>query len=87
MRLSTIRAIQLKNPTFSIDEIKRVVGNYLKTISNRISNNTTVNINVPKLGRIHTHGNAINSSYKARLVRHKKWRDNKADFSDKTLLF
>ncbi len=87
MKISTLRILRAKYPEYTDQQIKLVVNTHLKVINQRISNNTTLNILVPSLGRIHTHGNAKNKSYVARLVRYKKWHHNKKDFSDKTLLF
>lgn len=87
MKSSTLRLLLSKHPDLTKDQIKIIVSQHLKVINSRISNNTTFNLKIPKFGRIHTHGNSKNKAYVARLKRHKKWRDNKNDFSDKTLLF
>ena len=87
MKAGILKILLSKHPDLTKEHIKIIVNMHLRIINTRISNNTTFKLNVPKLGIIHTHGNAKNKAYKARLKRHKKWRNKKNDFSDKTLLF
>ena len=87
MKLSTLRAIQQKNPDFTLDQIKLIVNRYLVTISKTLDRSLVFDIKVPKFGRIHTHGNAVDKMKKVAFKAQVKCHRRTADFSDNKLLF
>ena len=87
MKTSTLRKLMRMYPQYEEKEIRYIISTHIKTLSNRVYKNTTFNLLVPKLGRIHTHANSKNKAYVAVLAKHKIVRDAKNEFSDKVLLF
>lgn len=75
------------NPKFTKEQISYIIGRYLGSISIKISKSLTFNLNVPKFGRIHTHGNLVDKSQVKLLQKQYKSRQKKRDMSDKNLLF
>lgn len=87
MKPSTLKAIQLKNSTFSLEEIKTVIGVTKGSLNRKLRTNTTLSLKIPLFGRVHTHGNAKSKSNMKRIKLIGKIVKKKKDFSDKTLLF
>jgi hypothetical protein len=87
MKPSTLRTIQSKNPTFSLEEIKTVIGIHKGSLNKKLRTNSTLSLKIPVFGRVHTHGNAKSKSNLRRIKLIKKIVKKKNDFSDKTLLF
>lgn len=87
MKPTTLKILQYKNPELTSDEIKLIINRHLVTINKRIKSNYTLDITIPKFGRIHTHKNAVDVSkkklHKAQIKCHKRT----LMFSDKVLLF
>ncbi len=75
-----------KNTKFNKHQIMLVVSSRLKSINKKMQN-ATMDLNVPKFGRIHTHGNAKNPIIAGRVNKQNKKAKLKSDFSDKMLLF
>jgi len=87
MKPSTLAILEKKHPHLTKQQISFIVKFHIGNIGNRVTRNTTFSITVPKLGRIHTHGNAKNKAYSLRIKKFtKRWRHlNK--FTDTELLF
>lgn len=87
MKLSTLKILEAKYPRFTQHQLKVIVNYHLRSMERRMSNNTTFDMTVPKLGRIHTHGNAKNKAYQLRIKKFTKRINRLNKFSDSTLLF
>ena len=82
-----LKKIQEKNPKYSIKQIELVLMGHLGTINRKLINCQKINLNIPKLGRIHTHGNVKHKSTQHTYKLHKAWTDKKNLYSDEQLLF
>lgn len=82
-----LRRIQKKNPDYSLDKISLVIDNYIANINKKIANCQTINLVVPKLGRIHTHGNSKNKAMAKRIEKNNIKINENFKYSDKQLLF
>ncbi len=80
------QSLLYKNPKFTKHQIGLVIGAYLKSINKKLHNHT-FSLKVPKLGIIHTHGNAKNKTITKKNKNQYKKNKLKYDFSDKKLLF
>lgn len=82
-----LHKLKEKHPEYSEEEIKTVIMGNLNTITWTISKSETFKLVVPKLGTIHTHGNAVSEHKLNDRKYHKKNMSKVHNFSDKTLLF
>lgn len=79
--------IQKKNPEYSLDQIDAVLSKIWEIINKKTSNCQVLDLTIPKLGRIHTHGNTKN---KAKIHIFKvivKANRERYKYDDKQLLF
>lgn len=82
-----LRRIQKKNPEYSLDQIDAVLSKTWEIINKKTSNCQVLDLTIPKLGRIHTHGNTKN---KAKIHIFKvivKANRERYKYDDKQLLF
>lgn len=87
MKASTLKSIQEKNPKFTVEQIKFIINRHLGNINNKLVMNETMSLVVPKFGRIHTHGRAINKQHIKRKRAYIRKAKKYYDFTDKALLF
>lgn len=87
MKISKIDSILTKNPKFTKEEIEMVLSYYLKHIAIKIAKSSVIDLNIPKLGRIKTHGNKKDFSKERSKKISLKWTNKKNKFTDKELLF
>lgn len=87
MTKQQIKAIQAKNPKYTEAQIQFVIRRMTGNINRKMRFNSTFNLTVPKMGKIHTHGNAKNKSRLRHYKYVKKRNKQIKDLSIKTLLF
>ena len=76
-----------KNQRFTKEQINLVISSYMFHINIKLSKASAIDLNIPKLGRIHTHGNKRDIVAIRKVKRSIKWTANKNKFTDKELLF
>jgi len=76
-----------KNHKFTKEQINLVISSYMFHINIKLSKASAIDLNIPKLGRIHTHGNRNDVVAIRNIKRTIKWTANKNKFTDKELLF
>jgi hypothetical protein len=82
-----LHKLKEKHPEYSEEEIRTVIMCNLNTITRTISKSETFKLVVPKLGTIHTHGNAVSEHKIKDRKYHRKNMKKVNNFTDKTLLF
>lgn len=87
MTKQQLKAIQVKNPKYTEEQIQFLIRRMTGAINRKIRFNSTFNLTVPKLGKIHTHGNAKNKSGVKHNEKIKKRQQLQRDFSINVLLF
>ena len=86
MKVKLIRDIAAKTDR-SEAEVRIVISKYLSAINRKIGENRNFNLNILKIGRIHTHGNAKDIRKIKVNKRMRKIMKERYDFSDNKLLF
>lgn len=83
------RKTKNKLPQYDPKIIDIVVGGYLSKLKRHIGkNNDRLDLNIPKFGRVHTHGNAkALTNLKNNNKKTKKYLKKKHNFSKEYLLF
>lgn len=87
MTKAQLKAIQVKNPKYTEKQILFLIRRYTGAASRKIRFNSTFDLTIPKLGKIHTHGNAKNKSADRHNQYLKKRQQLQRDFSITVLLF
>lgn len=76
-----------KNQRFTKEQINLVISSYMFHINIKLSRASSIDLNIPKLGRIHTHGNRKDIVTIRNIKRTIKWTTKRNKFTDKELLF
>lgn len=87
MTKQQLKAIQARNPKYTEEQILFLVRRTIGNINRKIRFNSTFKLVVPKLGKIHTHGNAKNKSGDNHNKLIRKRQQLQRDFSINVLLF
>jgi len=82
-----LRRIQKKHPNRSLKEIEIVITQHLNVLNLKLSRTQVANYTIPKLGRIHTHGNVKNKSAKKVQKYSNKYLRERVKYNDTQLLF
>lgn len=82
-----LKRIQKKHPEYSKEQIKLILTQHLGLLNSKLSRSQTLDLTIPKLGRVHTHGNAINDKRLNINKTVKLWTRKKTAYSDSQLLF
>jgi hypothetical protein len=87
MNLKKIDLVLKSNPGFTREQIQTIIGCYMLHINMKLSKVCVIDLNIPKLGRIHTHGNKKDAIEAGKLKSIVKWTNKRNKFTDKELLF
>jgi hypothetical protein len=87
MEFKKLDLVLKRNPSFTKEQIHTVIACYMLHINLKLSKVCVIDLNIPKLGRIHTHGNKKDAVAIRKVKRSIKWTTNKNKFTDKELLF
>lgn len=82
-----LHKLKEKYPNRTNEELTLVVKTYFNSMNMIISSNTVFNLDIPKLGRIHTHGNAVNKTSQKQTRDNTKLVYKRNQFTDEQLLF
>lgn len=82
-----LHKIKAKHPEYTTEQIKMVIRGHLAKLNIMLVKGETFNITIPKLGRIHTHGNAVSRAKIIDRNYHRKNMKRIGNFTDKRLLF
>lgn len=82
-----LHKIQAKHPEYTQEEIKVIIMKHLLVLNFKLGKSDALNLTIPRLGRIHIHGNAISDTRIKFNRRVNKFLIKKNAYSDKRLLF
>ena len=84
---SLLLRIQKKNPDKSLKQIELVLRVHLNVLNSKLSISQKFNLTIPKLGKIHTHGNVKSLRVIGRRKTTNEYLAKEFLYSDKNLLF
>jgi len=87
MNKNTLLRIQQKNPNYSLEQIETVINAHIGALNFKIAMCQKLSLTIPKVGRIHTHGNVKNKSDAKKSEYIKEYKAKEYRYSDKELLF
>ena len=87
MAFKKLDLVLKKNQRFTKEQINLVISSYMFHINIKLSRANSIDLNIPKLGRIHTHGNRKDIVTIRNIKRTIKWTTKKNKLTDKELLF
>lgn len=87
MNTNKLNIILEKNPNMTKEELEFIITSYVSYINKKLSMSSVIDLNIPGIGRIHTHGNKLD---KIEINKHKrivKWINKNRKFTERELLF
>lgn len=81
------KELMAKHPNLTKEQIQLIISSFLTMINQKLGQNKVVDLTIPSLGRVHTHGRTKDVSKAKRFKSINDWKNKNNKFSDEALLF